>query len=368
MEKYLKKVSLFESYMDLSLERLLQPGEEGLVIATNNEYTCSEATKIYLWDYGHPRKFFEGPLLKNLVYHNGSLIANQNEETGWKVRDIIRDITIAPRLYGHLSSDGKDIYGTQDSEQWIDVNEDNFFYSYKPFQIGPIRDGNLEAQIERHWFVTSLAVQGEKYIVGERKFPARRQLDWQPRCTVLNRNGTEKHYNLYDNIPYCLLPTPKDIMVGVEFGIYNITTAKSVHHFRQAHQYRQELIDLYNFKLTREDRKHIQDIRVWMQSQKVTYQPEGNNRIDTEVRWALEEAFTIRHMALFEGRLVYATNHKLFMQDREEPIHYFKDRISNLVTVGPDLLKEIRGKTSVRGAKTHRASLITLRSQLSHVA
>ncbi|MBW2990087.1 hypothetical protein KY348_00100 [Candidatus Woesearchaeota archaeon] len=340
----------------------LQPDEEGLVIATS-DYEYDFNAKLFLWYYGRPRKFYQGANIDYLVSHNSSLVGNQtvkkpNHFVDYEIRDILRDKTLALDYYKHLFSHDNKLFGTQASDKRIEVDNETFYYTYKPIQIGTI-NGDFNEILSRHWYVTCMLVENNnQFILGERKFPLYRFEPLDPRCIRVHNSEEDVLMDLFQEVPYCVLSHDNDVLVGVDFGIYNVSKKKTAHCFHTAHNYMNRLVELHKYKLIREDRELFDAVKTFFKHKKITFRRNTNNRIDQDLRFNLEEHFAVHHMVSYRGNIVFATPHELYILGQREPVHRFRRRINGLAVVDKDVLKHVKRKTSVRQPKKPYIPLI----------
>ncbi len=350
----------------MQTSRFMQPGKEGVVIATHNMY--QDFGRLFLWYYDRPRKFYKGNPVHKLVYHDGKLLGmqfynNHGGYTKYGLKDILENRVVFESCFKHLYSDGENLYGARESEKMIDVHEDSSFYGYNPIEIGKIFDNEFETDIVRHMFVKSIASESENVFLSERKFPiVRLSTDLGARCVRISKGNEETLLDL-GNIPppYCLLPTKGGLLAGVEFGIWNVTEKKSVKHFSESHRYFRDLRELDGYKLDGGDVELINDARDFLKENGLPLNKERSQRIDDCLVGILRYEFDVRHMVEFQGKLVFSTFHNLYISGTENPVWRFRDYIVGLVRVDDeDLLRKLKGETNVRGAKNAEVvSLLT---------
>lgn len=360
----------------MQVSRLMQPGKEGLVIATSNDYNINDylAGKLFLWYYGRPRRFYKGDTICSLTYHDGKLLGMQDNNHGgyyhpYALRDILEDRIVLDEKFDYLYSDGERLYGTKETNEWIEVHENSLFYSYNPIEIGRIFDSKFETDFIRHMFVVSLASDGENVFLSEKKFPAERLIGSKgARCVKIFGKNEETLLDLGEVLPpYCLLPTDKGLLAGVEFGIWNVTNNGAVEYFSEAHNYFTRLRDIWGYELDSYGFDLVKRTQKFLRGRNIPLFKQDDEEINELLYWKLSAEFCVRYIVEFQDELVYATNHELYISGNEKPIWTFRDHIMGLAVVdSEDLLRKLKGETSVRGAKN--AEIISLPKSLKIAA
>ena len=267
----------------------MQPDKEGLVIATRNEET--ETTKLFLWYYGRPRKFFEDDkVIDNVIYHNGAILGQRRASfSDYVISDLLENEVFATSKKGfkHLCSDGVNLFGTQESDQVVDVEEEFSSYSYRPIKIVCIEENGLEEIMNRHWHTRDLITSDNGFVIAERNFPVMKYIDLESRCCRIKNSSERTFWQSHGYLnPRTILERNGVILMGCDFAIYS-ENDDTVHLFSEASAYREELAK-YHLHDLKGSEYPVPEVREWLKKQNIALPRERIDTINEELRTAIK--------------------------------------------------------------------------------